>query len=333
MKAPLAALLTGLFGLWPSFATWAEPAQGSFIASQRCEAFQSIRKQTNPDDLKVQPGQRYEVVEVNKREYDWLRIRVPGSDTPLRWVSADCGSAEGLAFNTGQAATKAGSNGDVCSLPDQHDGYVLAATWQPGFCEHARYKGTKPECEGLDAGELQISHLTLHGLWPNRLSCGKSYGHCAGPDMKLSADTLSYVRPWMPNFRYGTSFGRYQWDKHGVCQTQMDDDAYFRRAVDLVRQLDQSAAGQYIVANIGGAISRRTFYEHVGKDFGDASAANNFLLICSGQYLQEIRVALPRELKPADSLVGVVDGQFAANRSRDRSECRADRILIEAGGR
>ncbi|MCO6056259.1 ribonuclease T(2) [Pseudomonas sp. MOB-449] len=332
MKAPLAALLTGLFGFWPFFTAWAEPAQGRFVASQRCEAFQSIRKQTNPDDLKVQPGQRYEVVEVNRREYDWLRIRVPGSDTPLRWVSSGCGSVDGLVVNTGSPA-RPERGGDICNLPDQHDGYVLAATWQPGFCEHASYKGSKPECEGLESGELQISHLTLHGLWPNRQSCGKRYGHCAGPDLKLSAETLAYVRPWMPNFRYGTGFGRYQWDKHGVCQKQMDDDAYFRRAVDLVRQLDQSAAGQYIVANIGGAISKRVFYERVENDFGSREAQNNFLLICSGQYLQEIRVALPRELKQADNLSGVVDGQFAANRARDRNECGADRILIEAGGR
>lgn len=332
MKAPLAALLTGLFGLWPSVAAWAEPAQGGFIASQRCEAFQSIRKQSNPDDLKVEPGQRYEVVEVNTRDYDWLRIRIPGNATPLRWVSADCGTAEGIAFNAGKAASVE-SNTGACNVPGQHDGYVLAATWQPGFCEHASYKGNKPECEGLESGELQISHLTLHGLWPNRQSCGKRYGHCAGPELKLSADTLAYVRPWMPNFRYGTSFGRYQWDKHGVCQTQMDDDAYFRRAVDLVRQLDQSAAGQYLVSNIGGAISKRTFYERVEKDFGNRDAQNNFLLICSGNYLQEIRVALPRELKPSNDLVGVVDGQFARSRARDRNECSADRILIEAGGR
>ncbi|WP_330114747.1 ribonuclease T(2) [Pseudomonas sp. JS3066] len=332
MKAPLAALLTGLFGLWSSFSTWAEPAQGSFIASQRCEAFQSIRKQSNPDDLKLEPGRRYEVVEVNKRDYDWLRIRIPGSATPLRWVSADCGSAEGIAFNTGKPAAS-GESAGACNVPDQHDGYVLAATWQPGFCEHARYNGKKPECEGLDSGELQISHLTLHGLWPNRRSCGKDYGHCVGPGMKLSGDTLAYVRPWMPNFRYGTSFGRYQWDKHGVCQTQMDDDTYFRRAADLVRQLDQSAAGQYIVANIGGAISKRAFYERVEQDFGSRDAQNNFLLICSGKYLQEVRVSLPRALKQADNLVGVVDGQFAESRARDRSECSSDRILIEAGGR
>lgn len=332
MKAPLALLFAGLVGLWPSVSAWAEPAQGGFVASQRCEAFQSIRKRSNPDGLKVQPGQRYEVVEVNRRDFDWLRIRVPGTATPLRWVFADCGAVEGLSFNTGAVAQPAGG-GDICTRPDQHDGYVLAATWQPGFCEHARYDGKKPECESLDSGELQISHLTLHGLWPNRQSCGQRYGHCPGPEMKLSPETLAYVRPWMPNFRYGTSFGRYQWDKHGVCQTQMDDDAYFRRAVDLVRQLDQSAAGQYLAANIGGAISKDAFYRKVDEDFGSRAARNNFLLICSGKYLQEIRVSLPRELKPADSLVGVVDGQFATSQPSDRSECRADRILIEAGGR
>lgn len=331
MKAPFAFLLTGFVGLWSSFAT-AEPAQGSFVAAQTCEAFQSIRKRTNPDDAKVRPGQRYEVVEVNKRDYDWLRVRIPDSPTPLRWVAASCGSVEGLVFNTGDTE-RSEAGGDVCRQPDQHDGYVLAATWQPGFCEHVPFKGRKPECDALASGELQARHLTLHGLWPNRQSCGKNYGHCDGPALRLSESTLEHVRPWMPNFQFGTSFGRYQWDKHGVCQTQMDDDAYFRRAADLVRQLDATRAGQYLVENIGGAISRQAFYQRVTEEFGSVRAGNNILLICAkGNYLQEIRVSLPRELKPADSLVGVMDGQFAPRRPEDRNACRGDRILIEAAG-
>lgn len=43
-------------------------------------------------------------------------------------------------------------------------------------------------------------------------------------------------------------------------------------------------------------------------------------------------MSLPRALKPADSLVGVMDGQFAERRPGDRNACRDDRVLIEAPG-
>ncbi|KIV74084.1 Ribonuclease I precursor [Pseudomonas sp. FeS53a] len=331
MNAPLAALLTGLVGLW-TLAAHAEPAQGGFVASQRCEAYQSIRKRSNPDGATLQPGQRYRVVEVNKRDYDWLRVRLPDNATPLRWVPVGCGQVEDLSLGARQG-TGSAAQGEACNVPGQHDGYVLAATWQPGFCEHVAYKGRKPECDALAGGDLQLNHLTLHGLWPNRQACGTRYGHCAGPALVLDESTRATLRPWMPNVGYGDDFSRYQWEKHGTCQTDMDANAYFRRAAELVRQLDATRAGQYIASNVGGAISQAAFYQKVSEEFGNPRAGNNFLLVCTrGGYLQEVRVSLPRALKPAESLVGVMDGQFAERRPGDRNACRDDRVLIEAPG-
>jgi ribonuclease T2 len=59
-------------------------------------------------------------------------------------------------------------------MPNQQDSYVLAITWQPGFCEHAKYNGKKPECDAMNSGALEAKTLSLHGLWPNKQECGTS---------------------------------------------------------------------------------------------------------------------------------------------------------------
>jgi ribonuclease T2 len=180
-------------------------------------------------------------------------------------------------------------------------------------------------------GRLDISHLTLHGLWPNKASCGKTYGRCSGKDISLSAETLAYIRPWMPNAYFETAFASYQWKKHGLCQQQLDDDSYFRRAVDYVKLVNESALGAYITANIGGSIDKNKFYRLVSESLGE-STRRQVQLICAGQHLQEVRIRLPRDLRPAATLKELLgDGETEAMAS-DGAECRGDRIAIEKSG-
>lgn len=321
---PLALLVSAA-----SFA--AEQVQGSFQASQACEAFQSFRKGSNPGQVKLVPGTTYQVREANNASRQWLRIEVPGAAQPLRWVSADCGRAEGLAPGAAQQAPR-GKSGSACNVPDQHDSYVLAITWQPGFCEHVHFKGRKPECEHLADGSLKVTHLSLHGLWPNKRACGTRYGNCSDAPLALSRDTLDFVRPWMPNFYYSDNFGRHEWAKHGTCQ-RLDDDAYFREAVTAVRTVNDSPAGRYITANIGGSISRQTFYRKVEAAAGNDKADNNFTLFCEGSYLSEIRVRLPRDFKADGDLAALLGAPLPKRPASSAKECRQDLIRIEAGGR
>jgi ribonuclease T2 len=48
--------------------------------------------------------------------------------------------------------------------------YILAVSWQPGFCEtHPNRK----ECAGQTSERYDATHFSLHGLWPMRKSyCG-----------------------------------------------------------------------------------------------------------------------------------------------------------------
>ncbi|MDN6857431.1 ribonuclease T(2) [Pseudomonas sp. CAN2814] len=308
-----------------------EATQGTFEVSTRCEAFQSFKKGTNPGALSVEPGQSYRIVEVNKADYQWLRLQLPGDGNPLRWVAASCGTPHDLVVAGASGKQDRGAAAQ-CRTADTYDSYVLALSWQPGFCEHSANGAAKPECQAMGSGKLGIRNFTLHGLWPNRSECGKRYGDCGGADLQLSASTLDYIKPWMPNFYFSTQLGNHEWKKHGVCQTAMGDDEYFRFAVDLVKSFNDSPAGTYVREQSGGAISRQAFYAKWDEEFGSQQAANNVLLLCSGDYLQEIRITLPRDLKGARSVRQIIGSDFATQPAQDRKECRAERILIESPG-
>lgn len=295
---------------------------GTFTVTQQCEAFRSFKNRTNPDDLAVAPGQTLPIAEVNREQYQWVRVDLGKGKPELRWVSADCGQVAGLEI--AQSGTQA------CRIPDQYDSYVLATSWQPGFCVHDKNGPGKPECQAISKGELQVDHFTLHGLWPNKRSCGIDYGNCAGTRLDLDPATVDYIKPWMPNFNFGNAFGSYEWNKHGVCQTVMNDDDYFRFAVDLVKSFNDSPAGRYVRENSGGTVSRQQFYAKLAEEYGSAAAGNHFLLLCSGDYLEEIRVALPKDFKGARSVRGVIGQDFLATRNSDRNECRGDSIRIQA---
>lgn len=312
MAPKIPVLLCALVLAFSTPAQASERASGKYLATKACDAYSSFAKATNPGSVRTTAGASYEIIEVNKASgWDWVRVEFPGAEPRQRWVPRECGLAE---IEPGVAPPAPGprpQRDQMCSSFDKHDSYVLAVSWQPGFCEHYRYRGIKPECDALNSGELAIEHLTLHGLWPNRKECGTRYGSCLGPGnnarpFQLSEETVSRIAPWMPNFYYETAFGKYEWDKHGSCQA-LDPDAYFDVAVRAVRQLDATEVGNQIRQHIGRRMLVATFFDRVRQAHG-ANVANNIQLVCtSGSYLQEIRVRLPRQFvvdQGLDKLIG-----------------------------
>ena len=333
-----------LISLLPAFALASETVTGSFTASKACEAFASFAKGTNPGAVQLKPGSSYTVREVNKPgNYERLRVEVPGASPELRWVARDCGAAAlgGTPAPSPTAPVAQAPGGDdgpqdspggkhqMCSTANQQDSYLLAMSWQPGFCEHTPRTSGKPECAAMDKGSLVVSNLTLHGLWPNKKACGTRYGNCDGKPFALKKETVAQIAPWMPNFYYENSFGKYEWNKHGTCQS-LDPDAYFTKAVAAVQLVNGSAIGEQILKNIGGSINADKFFATLRSQYGDA-AASRVMLVCAGQsYLQEIRVQLPLDFsvdKGMAGLVGATPGQ-----GPQTSRCGSD-IRIEASGR
>jgi len=302
-----------------------ESASGSFTASRSCEAYSSFAKRSNPGGVQLKAGTAYTVREINKTDYDWVRVEVPGAQPPLRWVQRDCGTA---ALGE-QQAPRAGGGGQVCSMPNQEDSYVLAITWEPGFCEHARFNGKKPECEAMESGQLPVKTLNLHGLWPNKQQCGTNYGNCKGPDLQLSKDTIAKIAPWMPNFYYGDSFGKYEWDKHGKCQS-LPADQYFLKAVAAVRVVNDSEVGQIVLGNVGKNIRVSDFFDRIQASYG-AQVASSITLVCTQhKYLQEIRVSLPTDFNTGSGLQQMVGNAVPA---AARQQGCDDVIYIESAGK
>ena len=298
-----------------------------------CDAYTSKNKGRNPGPLRTNPGDTYEVVAVNKVPYDWLRIEMPGHPESLRWVSKECGVAD-VKVGTGGSG---GSDDDErppdapngCRVADRQDSYVLAMTWQPGFCEHFHYSGHKPECDALAGGSLVVTHLTLHGLWPNRKACGTRYESCGGPPLDLSPETISALSPWMPNLIYETAFASYEWTKHGTCQS-LPDDEYFLTAKRLLETIHHSEIGRFITARIGSEMKVKEFFDHITRHYG-REVADRVTLLCSDKrYLLEIRINLPKQPKVDADLKKMLAGA-PARRGRESENCSAS-IYVERSG-
>jgi ribonuclease T2 len=308
-----------------------ESATGQFKATKSCEAFASFAKRTNPGAAQVTPGTSYTVREINKVEYDWVRVEVPGAQPSLRWVQRECGTPE---LDEAQMARprgrdRDGASGESCNIANKQDSYVLAITWQPGFCEHVKYNGRKPECDAMNGGELDAKTLSLHGLWPNKKECGTQYGSCSGQTFEVSKETIEKVAPWMPNFRYERTFGAYEWNKHGKCQA-LSPDAYFIKAVSAVKVVNDSEVGKIVLGNVGKTFRVSDFFDRVKTRYGD-KVANSITLVCTQRkYLQEIRVSLPLEFSTDGELPQMVGNAFPA--SARQIGC-ADEVYVEGAGK
>ena len=339
--------ITCLFVLLVGNSYAAEPATGTFSVTKNCEAFAGFKSGSNPGQIQVRPGERFTIREVNKKDYEWLRVEMPGATPALRWVAVTCGNASGLQIGLAgaspdQAASKqstpssgsssgpSSGSSSACNIADEFDSYVLAITWQPGFCEYKSGGAQKPECAAMSKGDLVISKLSLHGLWPNKAACGIRYGNCGERSMNLSKETIALIQPWMPNFFYSQSFGKHEWNKHGTCQTAMDSNAYFRKAVRSVQTVNDSVIGQFITTNIGKQISLSALKQRIKTLHPDAPASFSFL--CVQNRLYEIRVRLPVEFKEGPGVMDLLGGAPLKGATNERDSCRQDGVYIERSG-
>ncbi len=307
-----------------------EDVSGTFKAMKECEAYNSFKKKTNPGQVTVKKGKTYKAVEVNKgKEWNWIRVAVDSAKNDLRWVSKECGKANLHSASDNEQKKK---NVNKCTTPNLYDSYVLSMTWQPGFCEHSSYQGSKPECDAMmkqNKEKLVISHLTLHGLWPNKRECGRDYANCADTKLDLKKSTVEEIDDWMPNFFFSTAFGSYEWKKHGTCQ-ERDDDTYFLLAKELLQRVDTSAIGTYLRDNIGETINANAYRKHIEKSLGK-KVADRMQLVCSKKkYLQEIRINLPKKIVVDDDIAQMVAG--AKTFGSFTSRCAKD-IYIERSGK
>lgn len=304
MSAALWLLLITL-GIGCAFASWADKAKGVFSAQQSCPVYISKNKLTNPDHTRLQAGENYETLEINKPDRpSWYRIVVPHANPKERWVSAECGQFES---KSGNGENRVESS--ACSTADQADSYVLALSWQPAFCE---MKPQKPECRITDVASYQARHFTLHGLWPNKRQCGIRYEFCGEvsaqqdnfcdyPKVSLDPGSHASLAEVMPSVKAGTCLERHEWHKHGTCQTTRSTKEYFDLSVDLTRQFNESGMAYFMNRRIGQQVRTEDFLNRLAAVLGPATR-EKVKLRCERGMLVEVQMNLIAELTLGEDL-------------------------------
>jgi len=292
-----AGVLSAL-GFWLAFASCGaalafEPLQGCFVADRACPAPSSIRGARNPGDLATEAGSSYALLGANRaRQASHYQIRMPEARPPERWVAIACGHTV--------AACAPGAAGPAPHSPPPQGpvgNYVLAASWQPAFCE--RHRAT-PECRSQSDERFDALHLALHGLWPEpreEVYCGVSQAlrvaDEAGrwdelPPVGLSAGTRADLAVVMPGTR--SALERHEWLKHGTCYGAPAED-YFADALQLMAELNGSPVGALMAARIGARVTADELRAAFDQAFG-AGAGDRVALSCAGGLLAELQIHL-----------------------------------------
>ena len=241
------------------------PLKGFFIAHEACPALQSIKKETNPGDVRTEPGKSYPIIAKNKSAASHYLIEVEGADPSRRWVAIRCG--EHVVSGGGGG----GGSGNQAA-------YVLSVSWQPAFCEG---KPKKPECQTETPDRFDATHFTLHGLWPQPMSniycdvssdlrlADKNSEWDRLPEPNLSDATREKLSEVMPGTQ--SKLERHEWIKHGTCFPADSADEYFSRAIALIEQLNGSKARDLFAANVGAEISGKAIRDAFDESFGDGA--------------------------------------------------------------
>ena len=261
---------------------------GQFVASKACPAVVSIKKGTNPDNRLIEAGKSYALLGKNKDQATHYWLNVPGANPAQRWVAIDCGSANGgqvanapsggaaVDSNMGTVKPKKKPKGPKDGIPF----YVLALSWEPAFCEVMKGKA---ECKSQTASSYEASHFSLHGLWPqprNNVFCGVDRATAALddqhqwdqlPEPQLTPATKAALDRVMPGTQ--SVLQRHEYIKHGTCYPAGNAEQYFKDAIRLAGEVNNSPVQKFMAANIGKTIQmselRAKFDEAFGAGAGD----------------------------------------------------------------
>lgn len=130
------------------------------------------------------------------------------------------------------------------------DFYLLALTVHAAFCADGHKR--EAECRVRNPWPLAI-----HGLWPEKREPRAYPRDCPAPALDLDPALSLELETLMPGMAAGLH--EHEWRKHGSC-SGLDDDLYFRRTMDLTREL-QSALAAKLTTLAGEEVDAQTLRE------------------------------------------------------------------------
>lgn len=160
------------------------------------------------------------------------------------------------------------------------DYYVLTLSWSPQHC------ATRGAADVQQCGVQRRYGFVVHGLWPQ---FERGYPQSCRGSRRLAAQTVDAMLDIMPS----QQLVRHEWAKHGTCSGMSSAD-YFRtvrRAFEAVHipsaYKDPSAARQTSVDAI------RSEFRAANPELDEQEVA----VVCSGRFLQEVRVCFDKDLR------------------------------------
>lgn len=200
------------------------------------------------------------------------------------------------------------------------DTYVLALSWQTGFCQnmHERNRNEPDECKVQHEQADKRAFLTVHGLWAGlpksvasrgvdakrwmRYGCAtrpvpnmtevRGSRKCSAPETGMSVEIASKLSAVMPGAGGKSCLERYEYAKHGAC-FGFDPNAYFDTMVRLNTEFKDSKFGEFLAQNYGKVVSRKAFNKALENSWG-SDAVKAVKLTCNGNpaYLTEMQISL-----------------------------------------
>jgi len=167
-------------------------------------------------------------------------------------------------------------------VPGKFDFYVLALSWSPQYCSTHNLPATDPQC-----GTSRRFGFVMHGLWPQYEKKGWPQNCSAGG--KLGNETIKSMLDVMPSEK----LIQHEWTKHGTC-SGMDARGYFAKAREAYTavQVPPEYVGPSAQVNVKSAEFK--------KQLAAANPAwkpGSAVILCSGKFLQEVRVCMSKDLK------------------------------------
>ncbi|MCZ4092115.1 ribonuclease T2 [Sinorhizobium psoraleae] len=191
--------------------------------------------------------------------------------------------------------------------------YVLAVSWQPGFCET---RPTRKECVDQTADRFDATRFSLHGLWPLKKSyCGVEAELKARdrkgdwldlPKLAMADETSARLLVAMPGVKSGLD--RHQWLQSGTCQAAKAED-YFKLQLRLLDELNSSAVQALFAEKVGSEIGESEIKQAFDRSFG-AGAGDRVRMRCQTvegrSVITGLTIGLSGDLAGKDALKSLI---------------------------
>ncbi len=189
--------------------------------------------------------------------------------------------------------------------------HVLAASWQPAFCET---RPRKPECVAQTDDRFDATSFSLHGLWPQPMdnvycdvppdlrAADEAGRWTALPPLALDEPTRQALDRVMP----GTAslLDRHEWVKHGTCHAETPE-TYYRNSLRLMEELNASPVRSLFAESIGSPLSGREIRAAFDAAFGEG-AGDRVHVICrrvgARRLIVELKINLGGAITPERDL-------------------------------